>query len=305
MSLVIHCPNCSRRYQVADSFGGKRVRCQQCGTTFTAAVASSTPAPTAANDVFVADALTGADLSQFSALPASSPSPHVRPVKATVSNPSGGPNDVQMRLVCCGMVALAFLVVLGSVAMEAAQGIVYLGVVAFVPLMLVLGVTGLISPNVVRAVGKYGGHLPGHYKAIGWGVIGLSFVLMVAMGVGLFLVGFEPDRPGARNRPGLSRSETATVLERIRTSYETSPNMGLVRNVSFPVFSINQPNPEAAAEQALATAPGYVSGTFRISADRKKVSFQYKGEKEIANQYALLLPGPTGIYLAFTPEFEE
>jgi hypothetical protein len=227
-------------------------------------------------------------------------------VKADVSNPSGGPTDVQMRLACCGMLALVLLVFLGSLVLEAAQGIVFLGIVVLVPLMLVLGVTGLISPDVVRAVGKYGGHLPWRYKAIGWGVMSVAFLLMILVPICFFVAGFRPDTPYNRNpKPGLTRSQTATVLERIRQSRAASPNAEVVRNVSFPVFWTKGADPQAAAERVLGPVPGYVAGSFRLSDDRKSISFQYKGDKEIANQYALLLPGPTQIYMSFTPEFAE
>lgn len=214
MSLIISCPNCSKRYQVADKLGGKRVRCQQCGTDFTVAtMAISPPAPLATTDMW-----TDADLSQMPVLPASGPLRSGSAQPAGVSNPSGGPTDAQMRLVCCGMLALALVLSVGTVAMEAAQGTVVLGIVVLVPLMLVLGVAGLISPNVVRAVGKYGGHLPWHYKAIGWGVMGLSLLLMILLTICLFFAGFRPDRPGNRSqKPGLTRSQTTSVIARIHT----------------------------------------------------------------------------------------
>jgi predicted Zn finger-like uncharacterized protein len=312
MSLVIHCPSCATRYQVVESAQGKRVRCQKCGNSFTAAAAvPSPPAPPATSEPL--DPLAGVDLSRLPALPAAPAHQVVNPLprpgfaaawNAGVSNPSGGPTDTQMRLVCCGMLALAIVISIGSLVMEATQGAVFLGIVIFIPLMLVLGITGLISPNVVRACGKYGGHLPGHYKLLGWGVMGLSFLLMILMLIGFLLAGFEPDRPGARNRkPGLTRSETAKVIERISKSHQASSDV--VRKVSFPVLWIKGSNPAADAERVLATVPGYVGGSIQISADQKAISFQYKGAKEIANQYALLLPGPTEIYMAFTPEFEE
>jgi hypothetical protein len=101
-----------------------------------------------------------------------------------------------MRLVCGGMLGFAAAIVAGSIAVEAATGSVYMAPLALVPLMFTVGLAGLISPDVIRACGKYGGHLPRHYKVIGWGVIGLSFVLLILMMVGFFLAGFEPDRPG-------------------------------------------------------------------------------------------------------------
>src|SRR4029453_7074741 len=202
MPLVIHCPSCTKRYEVADTMRGKRVRCQQCGNVFTAASAApSAPAPPTISEPL--DQLGGVDLSQLSALPALPPlgsgtNPLGAPgIPATayapargsaastrVSNPSGGPTDLQMRLVCCGMLALGIAIMVGSVALEAAQGTVYLGILILAPLMLVLGIAGLISPDVVRACGKYGGHLPWHYKAIGWSVMALCFLLMILLMIG-------------------------------------------------------------------------------------------------------------------------
>jgi hypothetical protein len=65
----------------------------------------------------------------------------------------------------------------------------------------VLGIAGLISPNTLRAMGKYGGHLPGHYKLIGWGLMGLTLLIMAVLAVAMFMSGFEPDRPGRPRRP--------------------------------------------------------------------------------------------------------
>jgi predicted Zn finger-like uncharacterized protein len=239
MPLAIQCPSCSKRYEVADSFRDKRVRCKQCGQTFTAASpAMAAPAANHAGDDWL-----GAELSQLSSPAAAAPQPIQQTATTSVSNPSGGPTDAQMRLVCCGMLALGLVVLVATAAMQAVQGVVSLTILMLTPLMFVLGIAGLISPNVVRACGKYGGHLPPRYKAIGWGLMGLSFVLMMLILVGLFAAGFRPDRPGARsNKPGLSRSQTTAVLERIRTSLESSPNPG---------------------------------ATVRINSDRKKISFQY------------------------------
>lgn len=329
MSLVIQCPHCSKRYQVADSVGGKRVRCQQCKNDF---VAPSGTAPTGPSLQPASDPINGlaeVDFSRLPALPQTSPlyqgsQPLVNSSMATstlaartsptlngyggwqadVSNPSGGPTDFQMRLVCCGMLVFGAVVSIGSLMLHANTVTVYLAAVGLVPLMLVLGIAGLISPNIVRAAGKYGGHLPLQYKVAGYAVLGLSFLLIIGLLIGFFMAGFEPDRPGSRNKtPGLNRSETAKVHDTIRQSFATSPNANVVRNVSFPVLSFNQPNPELEAERVLGPLPGYVAGSFRVSADRKTIAFQYRGEQEIANQYAILLPGPTGIYMFFTPEF--
>jgi hypothetical protein len=131
---------------------------------------------------------------------------------------------------------------------------------------------------------------------------------MIALGFAFFSAGFKPDQPWARNqRPGLDRNATATVLDRIGKSYAGSPDANVVRTVSFPVFSLNNPgpNPAGQAEQVLSPVPGYVPGSFQFAPDGKQVTFQFKGDKEMAIQYALLLPGPTGIFMAFEPVFRE
>ena len=219
MPHEIQCPNCSQRYQVSDSNRGKRVRCGLCGTTFTTATVatSSSPTPLTASDQL--DPLARTDLFQSPAAPASGTlhgranlpgtpassepgryapvSPHAR--NAGVSNPSGGPTDARMRLVACGMLAFGIVLTVGSLALEAATGMVYMAVVGLAPLMLVLGIASLISPNVVRAIGKYGGHLPWHYKAIGWGLIVLSLLLTILVLIGLFFTGYQTDAPRPRH----------------------------------------------------------------------------------------------------------
>jgi hypothetical protein len=123
------------------------------------------------------------------------------------SNLSGGPTDAKMRLGACGMLAFAVVLILLNLLIEALTGTVYIVLVALVPLLFVLGTTTLISPNTVRAVGKYGKHLPSHYKYIGWGVVGLSVLSPLLVMFLLFLAGFKPDVPRPRrqfprNNPG-------------------------------------------------------------------------------------------------------
>jgi predicted Zn finger-like uncharacterized protein len=217
MPLVIHCPKCAKRYQVADATAGKQVRCQQCQTTFVAAAQAPAPAPL--DPLGVNDPLAGADLSRLSAanlpaaaLPSTTANPLGAPVRSAassfypaapaaastgVSNPSGGPTDAVMRMISGGMLAAGIIMVVGSIAMNAANQGVYLAVIGLAPLALILGTAGLICPNVVRAVGKYGGHLSWHYNAIGYGLLGLYFVILILLMVGLFMAGFRPDRPGA------------------------------------------------------------------------------------------------------------
>ncbi len=215
MPLVIHCPKCSKRYQVADAVAGKQVRCQQCQTAFVAAAPAA--APLAPLDPFGAnDPLAGADRSRLPAVaspanplgksnPLGSPPagaigsfypPAPSPSQPGVSNPSGGPTDAKMRLASGVMLGVGVFLVLASVAMFAATGSFYLIVLGLAPLAILIGIAGLISPNVVRAIGKYGGHLSWHYKALGWGMIGLAFLIMILLMIGLFAIGIGPAGPG-------------------------------------------------------------------------------------------------------------
>ncbi|MDB5294820.1 MAG: hypothetical protein JWO31_803, partial [Phycisphaerales bacterium] len=56
MSLVVECSSCRRQYALADQMAGKRVKCKQCGTVFTAEPAGGqVPSPAAeADDPFSA-----------------------------------------------------------------------------------------------------------------------------------------------------------------------------------------------------------------------------------------------------------
>jgi hypothetical protein len=103
-----------------------------------------------------------------------------------------------MRMVCGGMLAFGLLMLAITAGMLANDGSIYVALVALAPLAILLGIAGLISPNVVRAVGKYGGHLSWQYKAAGYGVLGLYFVILVLILIGMFAIGFQPDRPGMR-----------------------------------------------------------------------------------------------------------
>jgi predicted Zn finger-like uncharacterized protein len=328
MSITIQCPNCAARYQVDDATSGKRVRCKQCANVFTAtgAEAAVPVAPLVSSDPF--SPLGGLDLAQLPALPASPQQQAATnpawnagfPAQPSLAsafpssfgrteNPSGGPTDMQMRLVCAGMLVFGLILAIGSMILLANTGTVYLAAGVLIPLMIVLGIAGLISPNVVRAVGKYGGHLEWHYKALGYGALVLSFALMILLMIGFFMIGFEPDRPGAAGggggRPSLTRSQTETVLERIRASHAASPNANVVRTVSFTVYLLNDPNPMRNAEGVLAPVPGYVPGSVGLSPDNKFLTFQYRGEKDMASQYAMLLVGPTGLNMDLQPEFKE
>ena len=64
-----------------------------------------------------------------------------------------------------------------------------------IPLKLVRwSPTGLINPNVVRAVGKYGKHLSLHYKLIAWGLMGVWGFIVILLVVVMVSLGFRAGR---------------------------------------------------------------------------------------------------------------
>lgn len=99
-----------------------------------------------------------------------------------------------MRLISGGSLLLGILLLGMNLASNSLQGAVYLAPLLLAPLMLLLGITGLISPNVVRAGGKFGGHLPWQYKAVFYGLMGIWIVIAIVIAIGLAAGGFRPER---------------------------------------------------------------------------------------------------------------
>jgi predicted Zn finger-like uncharacterized protein len=199
MAIVIQCPRCSRRYRVAEGHAGKQVQCSQCGGAFVAQAANPQQ-----NQASAAQSTSLADVN-LSALPAATAPSSLHndaPQPDRVTNPLGGPTDFQMRVGSVGVLAAGLLLSVASLGMAVTQESVSLVAVLVIPLALVLGTAGLISPNVVRAIGKYGGHLSWRYKAAGFGALTLSLLLMALLGAWLVLAGFRPSRPGAHRRAG-------------------------------------------------------------------------------------------------------
>jgi len=214
MPLNIACSQCGKKYQVADQVVGKQVRCQGCGTIF---VAAQPPAKAVAGlqGLDPLDDLTLAPLPQSPAtLPRSSgailPSTGLGssskslnplgslPAKAPgaawpqgdVSNPSGGPPDSTMRLISGGMAVAGCFLLAVNFFMDRTQGAVYIVALLLAPLALIMGVAGMISPNIVRAAGKFGAHLPWHYKAIGAGLMVLYLIVLGLIALGLYSSGY-------------------------------------------------------------------------------------------------------------------
>jgi hypothetical protein len=195
MPLTIACTKCGKQYQVAEHAVGKQVRCQQCATVFTVAA----PAPVAAldplGDLSLAS-LPPADPLRFpalgggtlnGALPAASANAQSTAAwhQHGVENPSGGPPDMAMRLVSGGLAAIGLFLLAANFILDQTRGEIYLAPLLLAPLALILGIAGVINPNVVRAAGKYGGHLSWHYKAIGAVLVVLSLLAS-----GLLLLGY-------------------------------------------------------------------------------------------------------------------
>lgn len=98
---------------------------------------------------------------------------------------SNGPTDKQFRI---GAAVVMPLIALGMVvALFARKDLTMaaLVVVAMGPFALFYGAAALVDPNIVRAAGKFGTHLPVRYKRIAVGVglaalvcsLGLAFIL--------------------------------------------------------------------------------------------------------------------------------
>lgn len=203
MTLNIACGKCGKKYQVGDQLAGKQVRCQGCGTVFVAqppAQASVAeldplddltlaPLPAAPSSAFPnAVGLGGSSLNPLGSLPAKSTGTAWQP--GDVSSPSGGPPDSTMRLISGGLVLAGCFLLAINYFLDRTQGAIYLAPVFLAPLALIMGIAGVISPNVVRAAGKFGKHLPWQYKAVGAGLMVLYLVVLVLLAMGLYSAGY-------------------------------------------------------------------------------------------------------------------
>ncbi len=172
--MKVACDHCAKQYQVEPDLAGRTVKCKACGQSFTISDIKA-----ASKEDSVAD-LPGEPLPPTRVL-------RTAPTRNTAS--VEGPSDNMMRLVSGGMI-LAGLVLMGvNHAKAVMDDEVYIIALILGPFALAFGVAGAISPNVVRAAGKYGKHLPSHYKwiagAVGLVALSIGFLLMfVVYGVG-------------------------------------------------------------------------------------------------------------------------
>jgi len=216
MPISLACPACNKSYNVPDTLAGKQVRCQQCSHVFT--VAAPQPAALQPLQPLGFDPLLGADLPPLGApLPSAATlpsaglgtplSPGGRPLGfappadpyapssyGPTAPPLEGPTDFQFRMGALGAIGIALLLVGICVGTYLFDESVFLYPIFLVPLLLLLGIAGLIDPNVVRAIGKYGKHLPLTYKLIGWSLMGVWIVIMILLVIVMVNLGFKPGR---------------------------------------------------------------------------------------------------------------
>ena len=77
-----------------------------------------------------------------------------------------GPSDKVMRLVGAGLIPVALIGLALCIATWDEMSVPKLMLIVFAPFALAYGAAAVVDPNIVRAAGKYGEHLPGKYKLI-------------------------------------------------------------------------------------------------------------------------------------------
>lgn len=85
------------------------------------------------------------------------------------------------RLVAAGMMAAAAVGLLVNHFLNDSLSVARMMVLALAPACLFLGIGGIVEPKVVWAVGKYGEHLPFHFKIIGGLLAGAGVVVTLVL----------------------------------------------------------------------------------------------------------------------------
>jgi predicted Zn finger-like uncharacterized protein len=221
MPISLSCPSCQKPYQVPETLAGKQVRCQKCSHIFTVAAAAPVLTPAAAARAPAAPALDplladlpplGPALPAATTLPAAGlgtplspggrplgyapqPNPYAPPsFGGPTAPPLEGPSDTQFRLGAAAAVGLGLLLAAICVGTYLFDESVFLWPLFIAPLLILIGIAGLIDPNVCRALGKYGTHLPIHYKLIAWSLMGVWIVIVGILVVVMANMGFRPGR---------------------------------------------------------------------------------------------------------------
>ncbi|MFO1065733.1 MAG: hypothetical protein U0892_17870 [Pirellulales bacterium] len=116
---------------------------------------------------------------------------------------------------------------------------------------------------------------------------------------------FKPDFDGSGTGSGLQLSGKQLFENRMKLSLaEQKAAPGEITTVQFPVFQVTDPQAAFKANNMLSTMPGYIFGSFKLSADQKSLTLQYKGsDKSCAPYYAMILPGEAGIFVVLQPQF--
>lgn len=92
------------------------------------------------------------------------------------------PSDKSLRLLSGALFGGGLLMLGANHAQSVMSNEVYPAALVLGPIVVMLGLAGLISPNLLRSAGKHGKHLPLHYKLIAaaFGVAGLLLGLLLA-----------------------------------------------------------------------------------------------------------------------------
>ena len=161
---TVVCDSCGKTYNLREELLGKRVKCAGCGNAFVAKPVSQerqTP------DAPATPAVVGQEKQ-----PAQADVDEPAPTSvATPQETVEGPTDRQFRL---GALIAVPLCILGTILVLVFQDVGVKGLIILLlgPFVVCFGIAGMIDPNIIRAAGKYGSHLPARYKLIA-GAVGL------------------------------------------------------------------------------------------------------------------------------------
>lgn len=153
MPIAIQCFQCGQQFSAADNLMGQQVQCPRCRGVFV--VGPSVPVQPAA----------------FNALD--------RP-PATHQPLVDGPTDAQFRMGAAVCIPLMLIGMAIAVATWKGPTMAPLVIVGLGPFVLFCSIAALIDPNIARAAGKYGTHLPARYKLIA-GLVGLAALVAAAI----------------------------------------------------------------------------------------------------------------------------
>lgn len=158
---MVHCPTCGTAFSIAPQMLGKRVQCSKCGATFVAAESAAAPAqsplPASPLDWPTSPASTAHN-------PFAAPSTIPMSPPAGESGPVGGPTDAQIRIGAAVAIPTLSLGILLSIFAVREMNLATVTIAGLGPMIVLFSIAGLVDPNVVRAVGKHGTHLPKKYK---------------------------------------------------------------------------------------------------------------------------------------------